>query len=261
MQKPEDQKARSEAGLTPLREAVTQRGREFWTSPWPAGTARRSAFSARLPRTPPYVPTASLPTVLPPLMHGIPLTPHPHFSATAHAGEAVCGLGEPQEAAPPRTTLSSQHRAAHGLPAWSLGCVPLRVLALQPCRQHIFHTRPVQDRRTGQTCPPAPAPLFPDPSERKRGSCVSTRGYRSPVGSPVSVCACAPRCARAHEHAQADRSRQAPAVPAGGDGSPASSTPPTVRSSWGLKKEDSYPRGSTCKEHLALLGFLERERR
>lgn len=172
------------------------------------------------------------------------------------------GWGSPRKQRPPRTTLSSQHRAAHGLPAWSLGCVPLRVLALQPCRQHIFHTRPVQDRRTGQTCPPAPAPLFPDPSERKRESCVSMRGCRSPVGSSISVSA----RVRLGAQGRVSMLRQTGAVrrpqcPPAGTGSQASSTPPTVRSSRGLKKEDSYPRGSTCKEHLALLGFLERERR
>lgn len=134
-----------------------------------------------------------------------------------------------------------------------------------PC-SHVVSTysthRPIQDRRTGQTCPPAPAPLFPDPSERKRESCVSMRGCRSPVGSSISVSA----RVRLGAQGRVSMLRQTGAVrrpqcPPAGTGSQASSTPPTVRSSRGLKKEDSYPRGSTCKEHLALLGFLERERR
>lgn len=148
------------------------------------------------------------------------------------------------------------------------GHILLRVLALQPCSQHVFPEPLVcashdPCRRKAQTCPPTrPLPtLLPESSEKKRASSVSLQVHRSPAGLSTCVCMCVHRCANAHEHTHADRSpvrchlvylagpRQSSLA---GACSPASSvpphTPPTVRSSWGLKKEASYPRGSTCKE-------------
>lgn len=126
----------------------------------------------------------------------VPSTPsHPHFSATAHAGEMVCGLGEPQAAAPPKDHAAPQHRAAHGLPSLVPGATFFS--GSWPCSHTVStssrslcsvpHTAHA-DGRKAQTCPatrPLPT-LLPDPQRKE-----SELGFRasSPAGlSPVSAC-------------------------------------------------------------------------
>lgn len=200
-------------------------------------------------------------------------SPLPHLTPTSepqNTQERWCaGWGSCRRQRPPRTTLSPQHSAAHGLPSrvpgaaffsgswpcshivstssWSLCCVP-----------HAAHAGDTADGRLRLALPT----LFPESSEKKKESYVSMQVHRSPVGS-VHLClhVCPSVCKRTRAHPCRQEPCQAPTLSTWQvRGRPPSlgpaalpplcppSTPPTVRSSWGLKKEASYPRGSTCKE-------------
>lgn len=146
------------------------------------------------------------------------------------------------------------------------GHILLRVLALQPHSQHTFlepllcatHGPCRRDcGQKAQTCPPPRLlpTLFPESSEKKKESYVSMQVHRSPAGS-VHLClhVCPSVCKRTRAHPCRQEPCQAPpclpgrhvaVVPRWGL-QPcllcAPPTPPTVTSSWGLKKEASYPR-------------------
>lgn len=174
----------------------------------------------------------------------------------------MCGLGEPQAAA-----LPPQHSAAHGLPSlvpgatffsgswpcshivstpsWSLCSVP-----------HTAHAGETADRRLRLALLPASSPpCFLNPQRKRKRATFPCKCIVLLRVLSTCVCMCVHRCANAHEHTHADRSpvRRHLVYLAGtwqsslaGACSPASSvpppTPPTVTSSWGLKKEASYPR-------------------
>lgn len=205
-------------------------------------------------------------------------SPLPHLTPTSepqNTQERWCaGWGSCRRQRPPKDhAVPSAQRCPWPPQPGPWGCFLLRVLALQPHSQHVFlepllcATHSPCRRHCGrkaQTCPPTrPLPtLFPESSEKKKGSYVSMQVHRSPVGS-VHLClhVCPSVCKRTRAHPCRQEPCQAPTLSTWQvRGRPPSlgpaalpplcppSTPPTVRSSWGLKKEASYPRGSTCKE-------------
>lgn len=201
----------------------------------------------------------------------VSLSPLPHLTPTSqpqHTRERWCaGWGSRRRQRPPRTTLPLSTALPMASPAWSLGPhsspgpgPAATQSARLPGAFGLCHTRPMRtDGRKAQTCPatrPHPT-LLPDPQRKE-----SELGFRanSPAGlSPVSACV----SVRVQTPTSAPRGQEPGQAPPCLPGRCAAvvprrclqpcllcapPTPPTVRSSWGLKKEASYPRGSTCKE-------------
>lgn len=183
---------------------------------------------ARLPRTSPYVPTAPSaqcrhPDAWRPLY---PISP-PLLSHRTRRRDGVRAGGAAGSSAPPRTTLSPQHSAAHGLPSrvpgaaffsgswpcshivstssWSLCCVP-----------HAAHAGDTADGRLRLALLPAPSPpCFLNPQRKRKRATFPCKCTVLLWALSTCVCMCVHRCANAHEHTHADRSpvRRPPCLP------------------------------------------------
>lgn len=167
---------------------------------------------ARLPRASvPSTPSAQCrhPDAWRPLY---PISP-PLLSHSTRRRDGVQAGGAAGGSAPQGPHCPSAQRCPWPPQPGPWGHILLRVLALQPCSQHVFPEPLVCAShgpcgRKAQTCPltrPLPT-LLPESSEKKRASLVSLQAHRSPAGLSTCVCMCVHHCANAHEHTHADRS-------------------------------------------------------